>query len=336
MKNREEVQNGGVIWQRIAGFFSAFGSKVKEELPFLLLVVAVFSFVLFSRMIPGEKVTGNGNVYLSITVIEFCVFVLPAMIFARYRGMDFIKKTNMSFPGFSTLAFVFFMLLVLIFSNVLITLAFYSGTSPVEGEVSTITMSFDIKDPDILGIILIFAVIPAICEEFVFRAIIMSELKKYGYLTAIIISSIMFALIHYNNSGFVIYFFSGLLLGLTAYVTRSVGAAMLLHIMYNIYGLFFESYLWGAISRNVNLILVVFIAAVVLLVSLMVCFFEAERMFNDYSVMGVPAPESYVNRDEVENADELIAKRRKKSLLAFISPTLLAAVAIYMLVVSQI
>ncbi len=311
--------------------FISLKNKFKKHIPLFLFIGALFSLVLLSGLIKNEKIQADGNIYLAVMAIEIVVFVLPAMMFCRYRGMEFVKKTNLRLPSLSSLPFVFFALLFLIFSNVLITLLIFSGSSPVDSTTSTITFP-KLDNSDIIGVILVFAVIPAVCEEFVFRCVLMSEFKKYGYLTAIIITSLLFSMVHFSKDGFMIYFFSGLVLGITAYVTRSVGASMILHALYNMYGLFLESELWGAISRNVNIVLVVFIAVVIVLISLMVALGEAQRMFMDYSTTGVEPPESYINRDEVENADIKIKKRRIRAITAFLTPGVLAAAVIFLCV----
>lgn len=307
--------------------------SLRRHIPLFLLIGGIFSLVLLSELISDKKLHGDENIYLAVMAIEMVVFVLPAMMFCRYRGMEFVKKTNLRLPALSSLPFVFFSLLFLIFSNVLITLLIFSGSSPVDGTTSTITLpSINNGSVDIIGVIIVFAIIPAVCEEFVFRCVLMSEFKKYGYLTAIVITSLLFSMVHFSKEGFMVYFFSGLVLGITAYVTRSVAASMILHALYNMYGLFLESGLWGAISRNVNIVLVVFIAVVIVLISLMVALGEAQRMFMDYSATAIPPPESYINRDEVEDAESKIRARRIRSITAFVSPGVIVATAIFLFV----
>lgn len=310
------------------GMVVVVADKLKKQIPLTVFIAILFLLVLFSGMIDSEKIQNDGDVFLAVAAIEIVVFVLPAMMFCRYRGMEFIKKTNLRLHGISKLPFVFFVLLFMIFSNVLITLLIFSGSSPVDASDATIRMP-RLEGGDIIGVILTFAVIPAICEEFVFRCVLMSEFEKHGHLTSIIITSLLFAMVHFSPEGFLLYFFSGLILGFTAYVTRSVAASMVLHGLYNIYGLFLESELWGAISRNVNIVLVVFIAVVIVLVSMMVALGEAHRMFLDYSITGVAPPVGYINREEVENAGEKIKRRRIRAVLSFFTPGVLVALGIF-------
>ena len=70
-----------------------------------------------------------------------------------------------------------------------------------------------------------------------------------------------------------------------------------------------------------------------MLISLMVSLGEAQRMFSDYSVWGIAPPESYVNREEVENADLLIRNRRIKAIIQFVNPAFIIAIVIFVCMV---
>ena len=43
-----------------------------------------------------------------------------------------------------------------------------------------------------------YAVLPALCEEFVYRGILCREYERGGVLRAVIVSALFFALLHFN------------------------------------------------------------------------------------------------------------------------------------------
>jgi sodium transport system permease protein len=84
-----------------------------------------------------------------------------------------------------------------------------------------------------------FAITPAICEEFLFRGFVLGSLNRYSAVWAVLISSIMFGLMHVLTSNvlaierFLPTTFMGLLLGVIAVRTKSIWPGMLLHSLHN-------------------------------------------------------------------------------------------------------
>ncbi|MFK7735836.1 MAG: CPBP family glutamic-type intramembrane protease [Pirellulaceae bacterium] len=84
-----------------------------------------------------------------------------------------------------------------------------------------------------------FAITPAVCEEFLFRGFVLGSLNRYSAAWAIVVSSIMFGLMHVLTSNvlaverFLPTTFMGLLLGFLAVRTQSIWPGMLLHSLHN-------------------------------------------------------------------------------------------------------
>ena len=127
-----------------------------------------------------------------------------------------------------------------------------------------------------------YAVLPAICEEFVYRGIICHEYEKGGVLRAIIVSSVFFALLHFNLQNLPMYLFSGVILAMTLYATRSLFGAILTHFLYNIFGLFGQPYMSNLYRITNSPRLFIFIVAVVCILSAAVFCGEAARLYKHY------------------------------------------------------
>ena len=83
-------------------------------------------------------------------------------------------------------------------------------------------------------IVTVFAVTPAICEELAFRGFILSGLARGGRLkVAIIVSSLMFGIIHMIPQQAFNAALLGLVLGLLAVHSRSLFPAMAFHLVNN-------------------------------------------------------------------------------------------------------
>ncbi len=81
--------------------------------------------------------------------------------------------------------------------------------------------------------VLMIGILPAITEELVFRGIIFNGLKKCGKWTAILLSAVMFSLMHANVPQFPFTFILGVVLGLVMWETGALWLCMILHFFNN-------------------------------------------------------------------------------------------------------
>ena len=85
-----------------------------------------------------------------------------------------------------------------------------------------------------LLIIISALLIAPITEEFVFRGILYRGLKGFiGALPAILISTILFALVHKNVSSFFVLFLFGILLCYVYEKTESIFSPIFCHMLFN-------------------------------------------------------------------------------------------------------
>ena len=86
------------------------------------------------------------------------------------------------------------------------------------------------------GVVLNFitiALVPAFCEEFLFRGVVLSHLMPYGKSTAIVVSSICFGLMHSNFQQFLYATVAGIVLGLVYVITDSIWPSTVIHMLNN-------------------------------------------------------------------------------------------------------
>ena len=77
------------------------------------------------------------------------------------------------------------------------------------------------------------AVMPAVFEEFAFRGVVMQPLRKYGDWFAIIMSAVLFGLIHGNMTQMPFALIAGIALGYISTVTGSLWTGVVLHFLNN-------------------------------------------------------------------------------------------------------
>ena len=215
------------------------------------LVLAVFLILLFSRGVI-RALGGDVNEYVVVTVLQIMTFALPAAIWGRLRSMPkfatgggYFSKFRINPPKLSNIPVTLSAMFALISGTLLLSIGF-SGGSSLSGSFSLYDIFVSKYDGTWLGalwLILAYAVLPAVCEEFLFRGILAVEYEKYGVLCAAVTTSIWFAFIHFSLVKLPIYLFAGLVLALLLYATRSLVATVAAHFVFNLFGIFGQQYI---------------------------------------------------------------------------------------------
>ncbi len=108
---------------------------------------------------------------------------------------------------------------------------------PISSVIKTTLAQIMSQSPGLLNSILIFALIPAVCEEFAFRGFILSGLEReHRTRSAILLSALMFGFLHVLLSLFQQLFNAtllGLVLGLLAVRSRSILPGIVFHFLNN-------------------------------------------------------------------------------------------------------
>ena len=81
--------------------------------------------------------------------------------------------------------------------------------------------------------IVVFCVCPAIFEEVMFRGTILSGLKQYGLKVAVVVSAIIFTLMHGNIEQTVHQFIIGLVVGFIFFKTGNLWLSVMVHFFNN-------------------------------------------------------------------------------------------------------
>lgn len=137
------------------------------------------------------------------------------------------------------------------------------------------------------------AMVPAVCEELMFRGLLLPALERLGAGVAIFLSGVVFALMHGNLAGFPAHLLLGILLGLLAWGTDSLWVPMLFHFVYNGF-LVWTSYRMAPVAQDATYYLVtrtdIAVLGVMALVLLAVWTFFLYALLRHAGVETQPAP----------------------------------------------
>ncbi len=185
-----------------------------------------------------------GNLRLSLFINHLFLFLLPSVIYGLYifkkdffQGLDLHKK-----PAILSISFG---LLLILFAYPLVTLAHYINSIlpladwmiQAEQDVSA-TLKKILEGNNsfmILVNVLLIALMPAIGEELVFRAILQKNIAKIfknGHV-GVWIAAILFSLIHFQFEGFLARMMLGAIMGYGYYFTRNLWVPITMHFVNN-------------------------------------------------------------------------------------------------------
>ncbi len=300
---------------------NSFSAPLLCALVYLLMTLSgVFGTLLFSK---------DRNVYITIIAIQLFVLFLPALIYARLKGKGYAQKLRLRLFDADKLVFVLLVSLAMILGAMLINVGLTAAGHSL-GRFSLYEMFATpggVRGADTFYIIIAFALIPAIAEEFLFRSVIIAEYEPYGILSAVFMSALTFAMLHFSFAQIPVYLFCGSMLALLTYATRSVLAPIVAHFLYNMFGLFGQTYINTVIAQLQNYVLFVLILAGLFLLVLVLIFGEVERIYHNFSVQNKPS--DYTK----------IKEGGKKSSLFFeaaLSPAFLLCLLVYFIIAINI
>lgn len=180
------------------------------------------------------------------TIIQILFLFLPTYLFVKYIPLSFAEilmtgyKRNAAIYAVSILGML---PVIILYSDLSYLQEIYLAPylQPYYNEVKEYinnaykNIMIIESNTGIYQAIFVIAVIPAICEEFLFRGFLFRTLiQKLKPITVIIITSVFFALIHFNPIGLIPLLIISFYLGITAYYTKSILIPIILHFINNL------------------------------------------------------------------------------------------------------
>ena len=170
----------------------------------------------------------EGNIALQL-VFSQGILIVPALLYMiRY------KKSYRETVRFHKMKIGDIFLCILFGILIQPLLTFLNALSLVFTTNSVNTMMFEISEeiPFFLGVLLV-AFVPCVLEETVYRGIFYNEYQKVDPWKAVLLSGVLFGLMHGNLNQFVYATIMGILFALLIEATGSILSTMLIHFCVN-------------------------------------------------------------------------------------------------------
>lgn len=194
------------------------------------IVNIVFLVTVVISVVAGFLPLGflEGNTALQL-VFSQGILVLPTVVY-----MIKYKKSYRETVRFHKMKFTDILLCILFGILIQPLLTFLNALSLVFTTNSVNTVMFEISEeiPFLLGVILL-AVVPCVLEETVYRGVFYNEYRKVDTWKAVLLSGVLFGLMHGNLNQFVYATVMGILFALLIEATGSILSTMLIHFCIN-------------------------------------------------------------------------------------------------------
>ncbi len=288
MSKEKKLRKKSKLSQR----WNIFNSDTKriETSRVCALMLFVFVLIILSKVSIMLLPDLRGN-YLSVIVFQILIFLLPLYIFIRKFESGSDKKALMRKLGLNRVRFNHILLIasasvLLICLSLGIDMLFGGIMRTSEG--FSLYGSFDAQNsgspyaPFYLAVT--FALIPAFCEELMFRGFMESYMRRYGLLSCVLSSAVLYAMMPFSLSRIPAFLLVGIAMSFVMFVTGSVFACMIVHFIYNLFGVFMQANISNYVIASDNNSLFVLLLVFLTLISLAMFSGECARILRGYSV----------------------------------------------------
>ncbi len=260
-------------------------SPIYEPALPLLLATVTFTICL-TALIIDRFVSEIGGGLLAPVILQLVALVIPGYLAIMLSSPEKKPKIQMRETGFRTLRaeYIFFVLFSSFFAicaSLMLTLAFGGAYDMSQG--ITLLGAFSAGKNEytvsIPYLILTYAVIPALAEEFLFRGVIFSRLERVSFPFAATVSTALYALFGFTLGGVIPSLFIGMMSVFVLYTTKTLWSCVLLHFIFNLYRLFLEANISEYFLSSQNNLLLIITLSLALCISALLFFSESARIF---------------------------------------------------------
>lgn len=198
--------------------------SAKLNLTFLVTVLITLAASFLLGLLPeGVELP----LYISLLLSEL-LLLAPAWYFVKKNGKNIRQMIPQRRLSLGTVAcligFTVAVQPLVAFINYISSFFFGNAVTALSGDL--------ISMPTAVNVLLI-AVLPAFCEEVVFRGIYFNGYRKHGFWKAMLVSGLFFGLLHMNWNQFSYGFVLGMIFAVLMEAVGSIYAPMLVHFGIN-------------------------------------------------------------------------------------------------------
>ncbi len=176
------------------------------------------------------------EIYSGLLITEYLIILLPVLLYLKVKGYSIRETLRLNSISIKQIIYV---ILIVIFSYPIAVFFNYLGIVFLSKYGQLLPSSVPIPESSrelLLGILTI-SITPGICEEVMFRGMLMKSYESMGRKKAIIYTAILFGIFHFNLQNLLGPIFLGIMFGILVYRTDSILSSMIAHMINNLIAL---------------------------------------------------------------------------------------------------
>ena len=120
-----------------------------------------------------------------------------------------------------------------------------------------------------------------------FRGLVCFEYRSGGVVRSVVMSSLLFGMLHLELKLLPVYIVSGVVLCLVLYATRSLIACVAVHLLYNIFAIYLQPYLSSFYLTTASRALFLMLLVSIMLIAALVFCMSSARLYGHYRANAV-------------------------------------------------
>ena len=223
----------------------------------------------------------TGKYLLAAGLTQAAVCFMPLLLYRLLGGRLSVRRRRLAPPTAVSLPCLGLLALILFLGSMLLSMLTerLGIAAPAEA----------VRLPDGAygtGALLVLTLTPAVCEEILFRGVVMPMFEPCGTAPAIIGTSLLFTFAHMQIEHFFEYFFSSVVLCFAVYVSRSLFSSILLHFLYNAASILLAGYVSGVAEHLESFALLFLVMLFAVWILTLFALSSAQRVFHVYAIRG--------------------------------------------------
>ncbi len=224
-----------VVFIFIAFFMASFGQLIYA----LSLSLVVDQSVLENINPQDPRIILSSAFFFQIFAFILSLILILKMIGQRFTDVIFVQSIKIKPLLITFGVFIGAMLMIPFLSAFNDLLRYIVPSAIIENDIATKAVNnsliFDSNPIQLFFTLISAALLPAICEEFVFRGFLIKKMLESGLgkMGAILLSAAIFSLTHFQPLSFLPIFFFGICLGYIYLHFKNIKYAMFFHFCVN-------------------------------------------------------------------------------------------------------
>ncbi len=201
-----------------------------------LFTVLLFLSIFYFMAGPALSASAGIGTYIVLGSVDLFIFGMPLMFLVKYRPIQGLCNLRAKKIGKHKLL-VLYASLAAAFLSFVINYAISFSNDTVQGLSIYYPSASNATIWEVCASMIALAIIPALLEEFLMRGAIFSLFEKRSTLTAILVSSAAFAMLHTTTDTLLSAFAAAIVYGMLVYITDSIWSSVIAHLINNAYSI---------------------------------------------------------------------------------------------------